>query len=289
MTGHIYEGLLKAEGKEKVEEVLENEMVEEDDGDIEEPLKTDTELVSTPRQTVPRPDYNEDVHLENEEEEVESNYEAEKEFEEQEIEEIEDAIDINPIKNVVSKPKKLKTHDTLVFEGDDFLTSELNPSLYASNHDTLSIPLTEKELYSTKVDTGNIEGIIKKAFELNPRRVSFSLEELGLHNRLIEMGVPQDFDDFILVRTSLGNVAVHKTATSRTDIESRFMEEARQYLLNGQRIVIPLLEQYKFRDNLDIVSKRYRYRASLYEIKNFVAMTNMKATITKDSYLVIYE
>lgn len=178
----------------------------------------------------------------------------------------------------------------LVFTGDSYLT-KLNPSLYSVNEeDTLSIPIDQKDLYKVKVDVNNVEETIENAFKTNPRRVSFALEELGLHNRLIEMGgVPQEFDNFVLVKTKLGNVVVHKIRNSMGDIERDFMREAEKCLVQGKRIVIPLVENYKFKDGFGVILTRSRYRASFGEIKNFVARTQMQSQITKDSYLIIYE
>lgn len=261
----------------EVTEVVEDDFTDFADVEeiVEEPLKLATDIVDSPREMRRTP--------------ATISYSVEEPVEEEE-EAIVEAIYVAPaVKRTEQKHAKSLLNDNLLFKGDDFLASQLSPSLYSLNNDTLAIPLEEKDLYKTKVNVENIEHVIKRAFAANTRRVSFSLEELGLHNRLIEMGVPQDLESFILVRTEKGNVVVHKTATSRTDIESVLMSEAEKCLINGQRIVLPLLETYKFRDKLGIVSERYRYRASLAEIKNFVARTGMKATITKDSFLVVYE
>ena len=270
-TMEDYEDYEESEEDMKVRKQLEDMDSVEQLDQIESPIEISTEHVDSPRETkrMPRAVVYEE--------------------EEDDVEEIEEAVYVAPVRRADPKQIKSTLNDNLVFNGDEFLTGELSPNLYSSNSDTLSIPLEEKDLYKTKVNIEHIESVIKRAFKANARRVSFSLEELGLHNRLIEMGIPQDLEEFILVKTEKGNVVVHKTTTSRTDIESILMTEASKCLSNGQRIVLPLLETYKFRDKLGIVSERYRYRASLAEIKSFVARTGMKATITKDSFLVIYE
>lgn len=190
-----------------------------------------------------------------------------------------------------NKPKgETTTMTNKLFKGDNFLVEGLNPSLFTADTETLDIPVEQKDLYQLPIDISSVESTISEAFKANPRRVSFSLEEIGLHNRLVETRqINQDFADFVIIASPRGNVAVIKDRDSMGEELNRMASEARALINMGKRIAIPLFEDYEFEDEYGIRLLRSRFRVSFSEIKSFVARMMLKSTITADGHLILFE
>lgn len=141
------------------------------------------------------------------------------------------------------------------------------------------------------VDYGYVTKVIDAAFEAYPDRISFSVEELGLHNRLIDLqGVSREGNQYVLIKSVKGDIVVNKTRTRNGNpIIGKLLEEAKECLRLGRRMEMTLLESYKIKDSHDMEQTRFRFRASLAEIKEVIKITKMKGTITRDCFLVIYE
>lgn len=148
------------------------------------------------------------------------------------------------------------------------------------------------EFYAIQADQASIEETVNMAFDMDVSRVSFSTEELNLHNRLSGLtGVSRDTDRYVVIKTEKGDVIVAKR-THRVDSESHknvILDEIKGKLRRGERVEINLLEPYTFQDAHDIEIERYRFRLALNEIKDIIETTRMRGKITGDCFLVIYE
>ena len=153
---------------------------------------------------------------------------------------------------------------------------------------------TTHEFYvgsETVANQSNVKNVINDAFNAQNERISFAVEELGLHNRLTELkGVERDNDEYVLIKSIKGDMAVNKNRR-RPDhrMVEVLLEEARECLRLGKRIELNLLETYRFVDDHSLEQERFRFRVSLAEIKDIIATTRMRGTITGDCFLVIYE
>jgi hypothetical protein len=155
-------------------------------------------------------------------------------------------------------------------------------------------PKKESNLYETSVisDKGKkyYEELIDNYFQVDKDRASFSTEELNLHNRLTSIkDVDRVFDNYILVQAPTGDMVVANDWTTGSDIVNTFMEEAKEKVRCGKRIEIQLVEEYTFTNRHSETLTRERFRATMREIREFVSLTKMRARITKDAVLVIFE
>lgn len=169
---------------------------------------------------------------------------------------------------------------------DSFLTGLIN----LEEKETLLTPRGEKMLYRVKVDNEEVTRVIEDAIKANKDRVSFSTEELGLNNRVLNLeGIKRESNLYFIVKSPKGNIVVIKNRDRNEDSIKEFNEEATTCAKAGKRISIKLTEDYEIKDEHGRTLTRERFRASLSEIKRFIRGTKMKGQITEDSFLIIYE
>ena len=173
--------------------------------------------------------------------------------------------------------------DEFLIEFEDYHPEGEDKLNYLSNRNN--------PLYEIIAENNFVKDIINEKFNSNPEIVSFAVEEINLHNRLTTLkGVERDNEDYILVRTDAGDIAIRKVSTvpHNSEIEE-IKSEIKSKLRFGQRIDIRLLEEYRFLDRHNIEVKRFRFRLSLSEIHQIIKETNMRGKITGDCHLIIYE
>lgn len=153
------------------------------------------------------------------------------------------------------------------------------------------VPRIESPLYKIEVDNNLYQSIIRDKYESTGGKIaSFALEELNLHNRLIDVrDAERAFGNFVLVSAPLGNLVVAKELDTGSDVIEQFKNEAIDCIKDGRRITINLVEQYIFQDEHGRELLRERFRATLSEIREFIKYTRMRGIITDDAHLVIYE
>lgn len=199
--------------------------------------------------------------------------------------------------NRVEVVEPIHVHEVVAvgIPNDSYLTTLLDlytpDAVTDKDEKTNVLPKKISPLYEVEVVSNNYKNRIIDVFDVDDgTRASYSLEELGLHNRLTEVqGIERELEHHVLIQAPTGDLVVAKDLNTGSKIVNEFMEEAIECVRQGNRIEIELLETYQFEDKHGRILTRERFRATMSEIRAFIQNTGMRGRITKDAILVIFE